>query len=59
MTLGQGIEIGPFNFTVIRILLAVGFTRIILRGERLRGGLNGLDKLMIIFAVCESALDDT
>ena len=50
MTLGQGIEIGPFSFTVIRMLVVVGFARIFLRGERLTGGFNGLDWLMVIWA---------
>lgn len=50
MTLGQGIEIGPFSFTVIRMLLAVGVVRIIARGERLAGGINGLDGAMLVWA---------
>ena len=51
MTLGQSIEIGPFHFTVIRILVAVGVVRIIARGERLAGGMNAMDWLMVIWAV--------
>jgi len=50
MTYGQGIEIGPFNFTVIRILIAVGMVRIIVRGERINGDFNGLDWLMVAWA---------
>jgi hypothetical protein len=51
MTLGQGIEIGPFHFTVIRMLAAVGLVRVVIRGERFAGRMNGLDWLMIIWAV--------
>ncbi len=50
MTLGQGIEVGPFTFTIIRLLVAAGLVRVIARGERLGGGINGLDRLMILWA---------
>jgi hypothetical protein len=51
MTLGQGVEIGPFSFTVIRMLVAVGILRVVIRHERVVGGLNGLDKLIIAWSV--------
>lgn len=51
MTIGQGVEIGPFHFTVIRILVAVGVVRIIVRREWLAGGMNPLDWLMVVWAV--------
>ncbi len=50
MTLGQGIEIGPFGFTVIRVLVAVGVLRVIVRGERIVGGMMGLDWWLIVWA---------
>ena len=50
MTYGQGVEVGPFNFTVIRILIAIGILRIIVRGERINGDLNQLDLLMLAWA---------
>ena len=50
MTLGQGIEIGPFNFHLIRLLLLVGFIRVVLRREWPVGGLAGMDWLVIIWA---------
>jgi hypothetical protein len=56
MTMAQEILIGPFSFTVIRILIAVGVTRIILRGERLAGGINGLDWLMGLWGLCALAI---
>jgi hypothetical protein len=50
MTLGQTIELGPLNFPVLRILLAVGFARVIIRLEHLLTRMNGLDWLMILWA---------
>ena len=50
MTLGQGIELGSFHFPVIRMLLAVGLIRVIIRGERLVGRMNSLDWLMMVWA---------
>jgi hypothetical protein len=51
MTLGQGINLGPLAFTVIRILVVVGVMRVVFRNERIAGGMNGLDKGMVVFAV--------
>ncbi|HWQ93343.1 MAG TPA: hypothetical protein VN673_16850, partial [Clostridia bacterium] len=51
VTVGQVIELGPFHFTMVRLLIAVGAVRVVLRGERILGGLNGLDKLMVLWAV--------
>jgi len=50
MTLDQGIELGSFHFPVIRMLLAVGLVRVIIRGERLVGRMNSLDWLMMVWA---------
>ncbi|MFZ5998417.1 MAG: hypothetical protein ACOYW7_13180 [Nitrospirota bacterium] len=50
MPLAQGIEIGPFTFTVVRILVAAGVVRIIIRGERLTGGMNAMDWLMLVWS---------
>jgi hypothetical protein len=50
MTLGQGIELGPFTFTIIRMLVLAGFIRILVRSERLAGGMNTLDWLMVVWA---------
>ncbi len=51
MTLGQGIEVGQFTFTVIRMLVAIGVVRVIIRGERFAGKLNAMDHLMVIWAI--------
>src|SRR4051812_5569476 len=51
MTRGQTIELGVVSLTVVRILVAVGVVRLIVRREWIRGGLNGLDALMIGWGV--------
>ena len=51
ITSGQVIELGPLHFTVIRILIGAGLVRMIIRGERLAGRMNGLDRLMLVW-VC-------
>lgn len=58
MTLGQGIVIGPLHFPIIRLIMLFGFVRVLIRRERLLGGLNGLDRIMLGFgawAVLSSA----
>jgi hypothetical protein len=50
MTLGSGIELGPFHFMVIRILVAVGVLRVLIRRERLAGKMNSLDWLLVVWA---------
>jgi hypothetical protein len=50
MTLGQGITLGPFHLFFIRILIAMGFIRVIVRGERLAGNVTGLDWFMLAWA---------
>lgn len=51
MTLSQMIVVGPFHFTVIRILVATGLARMIFRHERPVGWLNKLDWLIILWSV--------
>jgi hypothetical protein len=51
MTLGQGLQVGPFGFTVIRMIVFVGVIRIWVRHERPAGNLLGLDWLMILWAL--------
>lgn len=50
MTLAQGISFGPFSFTAVRFLIAAGIVRLIIRNERVDGGLNGMDTIMIGWA---------
>lgn len=51
MTAGQGIDLGPVSLPMYRLLLLIGFGRIITRKESLVGGVNLIDKLMIAWAV--------
>jgi hypothetical protein len=51
MTIGQVIEIGPFHFTVIRLLIAVGVVRVVAKGERIVGRLQAMDWLMILWGI--------
>ncbi len=50
MTLGQGVTLGLFHLYFIRILIAIGLVRVIVRGERLAGRITSLDWLMVIWA---------
>ena len=52
MTVTQRIDIGPVTLTVIRILVAVGFLRVLLRGEGIAGGFTSMDKLVIAWMAC-------
>ena len=51
MTVAQRIEIGPFTLHIVRLLIAVGALRVIMRGEHLGRGLNGLDRIMLVLGV--------
>src|SRR5689334_14689697 len=47
VTPAQNILLGPFHFTVLRLLLLIGVIRALVREERLPGGLNALDWLIV------------
>lgn len=51
MTLGQGIEIGPISLPIFRMLMAVGFLRVLVKGERIEGDLNKIDVAVIALAI--------
>ncbi len=51
MTRGQVLELGVVNFPVVRVLATIGFLRVFSRGERIAGGINILDKMLIGWAV--------
>ena len=51
MTLGQVLEVGPASFTVMRILVAVGILRALLKGERIANGINRVDRMLILWAL--------
>lgn len=50
MPLASVVELGPFNFSVLRILIPVGLVRVIMRGEHLMDRMNSLDRLMVAWA---------
>jgi len=52
---GTSVEVGPLHFTAIRIIAVVGVLRVMVKGERLAGGFNALDRLMVLWAVCAVA----
>jgi hypothetical protein len=47
MTMGQRLIIMDFNFTILRILLAIGWLRVIIRRDIIPVNLNILDKVII------------
>lgn len=51
MTMGQGLTVGPFHFPIIRMLIAIGLIRVLIRGERFGGGMNEMDWLMLVWLV--------
>ena len=50
MPMGQEIALGPFHFTIVRILVAAGILRVMVKHERPAGGLTRLDRLMFLWA---------
>lgn len=52
ITLGQIVQIGPFHFTVLRILISVGIIRVLCRNEWHIGRLTKMDLLMLLWAAC-------
>ena len=51
MTRGQVLELGPLSFPVVRLLATIGFVRVLARGERIAGGINILDKVLLAWAI--------
>ncbi|MEM4406750.1 MAG: hypothetical protein QXS68_06860, partial [Candidatus Methanomethylicaceae archaeon] len=51
MTLGQVEKIGLFHFNVIRMIVPFGLLRVLFRRERIVGGTNGIDRLIIAWAI--------
>jgi hypothetical protein len=51
MFTGPSVEIGPLHFNVLRILVTIGVLRVMVRGERLVGGICSLDRWMIMWAI--------
>jgi hypothetical protein len=51
MTLGEGFQLGPFHFNIVRALVFLGGLRVLARGERIRGKLLVLDKILIAWGI--------
>jgi len=51
MTRGQVLEFGPAHFDVIRILVTVGFFRVLLKGESIANKMNSIDRMLIPWAL--------
>ncbi len=54
----QAVQIGPISFSAARILIIIGLMRLMVRGERVTGGLMKLDWLLLSWAAwaCFSSL---
>lgn len=61
MTLGQRVDLGPFSFTVLRILIFAGVIRVMVRRERPVGGFTDMEWLLVAWAawaLCASAFHE-
>jgi hypothetical protein len=56
MTLGQVLLVGPFHFTIFRILLLFGWIRIFVKQEIASIKLNSIDKVLIAWVIISSFL---
>jgi hypothetical protein len=56
MTMGERVMIGPFNFTMIRILLLFGWLRLMIRGEIHALQLNSIDKVIFWWVVSSTIM---
>jgi hypothetical protein len=45
------LEVGPANLSCLRILVVIGIVRVLTRGERMANGVNGVDGLLLGWAV--------
>ena len=51
VTRGAEMELGPAHMTIIRVLIAVGVVRVLLRGEHLANGTNSIDRALVLWAI--------
>jgi hypothetical protein len=51
MSMDRSIDVAGLHFTASRILLIFGILRILMKGERIAGGLNKLDRMLITWGV--------
>ena len=45
------VELGPANFSVLRLLVVIGMVRVLARGERIANGMNAVDRLLLAWAM--------
>jgi hypothetical protein len=50
ITRDQILMVGPAHFTVVQILITVGMIRAVVRGEWIAGGMNNVDRALILWA---------
>ena len=58
----QQLEVGPMHLPVVRLLILVGLLRTMMKGERIVGGINSLDRvagLWAIWSLCSIALHES
>jgi len=51
MTRAPVLELGPATFTAVRLLVTIGFVRVLSRREKIAGGINTLDKMVFAWAI--------
>ena len=51
ITRDQILMVGPAHFTVVQILITVGMVRALVRGEWIAGGMNNMDRVVILWAI--------
>jgi hypothetical protein len=51
MPLGEGIVLGPFNFYIYRLLLALALLRLVVKREWPQGGVNRLDQCFMLWCL--------
>jgi hypothetical protein len=51
MPLGQGIQIGPFHFPVLLLIILSGIIRVILKNESHANGLSSMDRLFLAWGL--------
>jgi hypothetical protein len=51
VTRGLDIDIASVHFTLLHVVVAVGFFRVMMRGESMAHGFNGIDRLLLLWTV--------
>ncbi len=50
VTTGQGLHLGFITLPIYRMLMLIGVIRVLVKGERIVGGINLIDRLMMLWA---------